>query len=85
MLLDAQDFIFRTYILEGSRIQAGLNAGHTIEGSDWIKTTTGKEKNIAATRREKKTQSHIHKTYVVWPPKASPWPLGWLSVNCTPF
>ena len=34
-------------------IQAGLNAGHTIEGSGWIKTIMGKEKNIAATRREK--------------------------------
>ena len=59
MLLDAQDFIFRTYILEGSRIQAGLNAGHTIEGSDWIKTTTGKEKKTLQLQEERKKHNHI--------------------------
>lgn len=58
--------LFSGPTLERSRIQPGLNAGHTgVEGSDWIKTTTGKEKNIAATRREKKKHDHIF-TESIW-------------------
>lgn len=64
--------LFSGPILERSRIQAGLNAGHTIKGSDRIKTTTGKQqqqkKNIAATRREKKnTITSSQKVYGLVP------------------
>lgn len=61
--------LFSGPTLERSRIQPGLNAGHTgVEGSDWIKTTTGKEKNIAATRREKKnTITSSQKVYGLVP------------------
>lgn len=51
--------LFSGPTLERSRLQAGLVAGHTIEGSDWIKTTTGKEK-ITLQLREEREKKHNH-------------------------
>lgn len=68
-----------------SRIQAGLNTGRTIEGSDWIKTTMGKVKTLQPQEERKKTRSHLHRKYMVWSPEASPRPPGRLSVNRTPL
>ncbi len=51
-------------------MQADLNVGHTIKGSDWIKTTTGKEKKTLQLQEErKKTQSHLHRKYMSGPLK----------------